>query len=42
MEVIEKKRDGGPLFCKRVKRSAQEIENKGAEISLIARGEDKD
>jgi hypothetical protein len=41
MEVIEKKRDGGLLFCKRVKRSAQVIENKGAKISLIARGEEK-
>ena len=30
MEVIEKKRDGGPVVCKRVTRSAQVIENKGA------------
>jgi hypothetical protein len=41
VEVIEKKRDGVSLFCKEQKKSAQVIENKGAKISLFARGERK-
>jgi len=38
-EMAEKNGDSVSLFCNELKKSAQVIENKGANISLLAREE---